>query len=555
MIDLLPNILLADSTAYYNIIGFSAVVILSYFFNLLSKKTNIPSVLMLIVLGIGIKLLLDAIDADIKQIMDSLEILGIVGLIMIVLEASLDLELTKERWPIIWKSFAVALLSLVASALLCAVVIYLFGVDNYYAALVFAVPLSIMSSAIIIPSVGGIAEDKKEFMVYESTFSDILGIMFFFFLVGNEDTAGAGAVIGNIFINITVTIVLAGVASYILTIVFQRITTHIKLFLLIAVLLLIYSIGKLFHLSSLVIILVFGLMMKNPLLFFRGRLRKFVSTGRMEKILHDFHVLTLESAFVVRTFFFVIFGISIDLSSMLENPMSALISLVLVAVLFAVRWVFLKLFVGKDIFPQLFIAPRGLITILLFFSIPTAILRKYDFDSSILLYAILITAVIMTWSLIKDGKGLTHVNPEFEDRLVEASGKPVLLLTAEDKEARSKRLLSGDFSNEPLDLEGGTAPPEEGEEESPSDEAATEDSADPAAADDDANNEPEEPQAEEENEPSAETDGEETSEGDETAGESTDGEPDSDTPPSSDDDDDQSGETPDEGDDEPKPQS
>ena len=51
--------------------------------------------------------------------------------------------------------------------------------------LVYAVPLSIVSSAIVIPSVGSLMPEKKEFMIYEGTFSDILGIMFFYFLVEN----------------------------------------------------------------------------------------------------------------------------------------------------------------------------------------------------------------------------------------------------------------------------------------------------------------------------------------------------------------------------------
>ena len=46
-----------------------------------------------------------------------LEVLGIVGLIMIVLEAALDLELKKEKWPVIWKSFTIAAFSLALTSL------------------------------------------------------------------------------------------------------------------------------------------------------------------------------------------------------------------------------------------------------------------------------------------------------------------------------------------------------------------------------------------------------------------------------------------------------
>ena len=74
-------------------------------------RTNIPSVLVLIALGIGLNQLLIHFNLE-PDFSSLLEILGIVGLIMIVLEAALDLELKKEKWPIIWKSFTIASLSL-----------------------------------------------------------------------------------------------------------------------------------------------------------------------------------------------------------------------------------------------------------------------------------------------------------------------------------------------------------------------------------------------------------------------------------------------------------
>jgi hypothetical protein len=43
--------------------------------------------------------------------------------------------------------------------------------------LLFSIPLSILSSAIILPSIEDLDEDKREFMIYESTFSDIVGII------------------------------------------------------------------------------------------------------------------------------------------------------------------------------------------------------------------------------------------------------------------------------------------------------------------------------------------------------------------------------------------
>lgn len=84
----------------------SAVVIISYFFNIVSSRTKIPSVLMLIGLGLIVKQALEISGYSQPNVQRILEILGNVGLIMIVLEAALDLELSREKWPIIWKSFS-----------------------------------------------------------------------------------------------------------------------------------------------------------------------------------------------------------------------------------------------------------------------------------------------------------------------------------------------------------------------------------------------------------------------------------------------------------------
>ena len=133
--------------------------------------------------------------------------------------------------------------------------------------------------------------------------------------------------------------------------------------------------------------------------FFQGFLKKFFDKEKVRPILHDFHNLTLESAFLIRTFFFVIFGLYISVSS-LANWEVAVNSFAIVAILFIVRFAILKLVVKKNIIPQLWIAPRGLITVLLFFVLAEGTAKIEEFDTGLLLYPILITSLIMMVSLI-----------------------------------------------------------------------------------------------------------------------------------------------------------
>ncbi len=388
-------------TSYNLIIAASAIIILSFFFGEVARKTNIPSVLMLIVLGISLKFGLDAMGLDNLNFFPILEILGIVGLIMIVLEAALELELKKEKYIPIAKALFIALIGLVASLWIAAVILHEFVPGmSMSAAYLYATPLSILSSAIIIPSVNGLSESKREFHIYESTFSDILGIMVFYFLAGQLDAAEHSSGFAGFAGNVVLTIILSLIASYLIVLVFQNIKTNVKLFLLIAVLLLLYSLGKQMHLSSLIIILIFGLLIANKHLFFRGPLARWLDEHKAEEIYEGLHVITMETAFVVRTFFFVIFGVTISLAS-LASVNVAIISGLIILSIYLIRFIILRIFIGKDIIPQLFVAPRGLITILLFYAIPQEAIVP-GFEPGILLFIIIGTSLIMTIAMVYD---------------------------------------------------------------------------------------------------------------------------------------------------------
>ena len=418
-------------SSYNVIIGISLTIILSFIFNGVAKKTNIPAVLLLIVFGVVIQYVLKAVGGDNIDFFPILEVLGIVGLIMIVLEAALELKLEKEKLLPIVKSLAIALIGLVASTFVAALILKgLIECMTMETAWLYATPLSILSSAIIIPSVSSLSEAKKEFHIYESTFSDILGIMLFYFLTGRLNPTEDSGVSG-FFLNLLITIVISLIASYAIILIFQKIKSQVKLFLLIAVLLLLYALGKKMHLSSLIIILIFGLVIANMKLFFQGKLSDYLNFDKAKHIYHELHVITAETAFVVRTLFFVIFGITITLSSLLSLKVT-LISLLILISIYAIRYGLLRLFFGKDITPQVFIAPRGLITVLLFYAIPEQALVE-NFDPGILLFVIIGTSLIMTGGMIQDKKTSTALTDDLleEDEEIDEEADGIQIINPE----------------------------------------------------------------------------------------------------------------------------
>jgi NhaP-type Na+/H+ or K+/H+ antiporter len=388
----------------------SLLVGISYIYDIVSTRTKIPTVLLLISTGILLKLIGPFINFDVSafeaEVHGILELLGIVGLIVIVLEAALDLNLSKEKIPIIGTSLMLAFIILVITSLGIAVIIMIFLDEPFFNSLLYAIPLSVVSSAVLIPSVHILEPRKREFLIYESTFSDIMGIMFFNFVVMRELEGHTNL---EEMLLIVFSIALSFVFSYLLVYFFSRIKTNLKVFLMMALLALLYAIGKKFHISSLLIILVFGIVMNNTELFFRGPLSKLIKETYKKKVCKDFKVITAETAFVVRTFFFVTFGLSINLQN-LVNLKVILIGTIIVIITYLVRYVNFRLILKTNVFPEIFLAPRGLITILLFYSIPQAYLLS-SFSVGILFFVILVTGIVMMVALIKT-PDTEPVNPD-----------------------------------------------------------------------------------------------------------------------------------------------
>ena len=389
----------------YNIIivSLSICIVLSYLFNEIAKRTNVPSVLMLIVAGVILGQVLKFFPEYNVDFFPSLKILGTIGLIMIVLEGALDLELTKEKSGLIGKATLLAVLGIIGSILFIAPVFHFLLNMDIGLSLLYATPLAVISSAIVLPSVVSLNEYDKELLIYESCISDIIGIMVFNLILSIMQTQEVQGSISDFGIEFLITVAVSFVIGIGLVLLFKFLNAKVKLFFFISILILIYALGKMIHLSPLVMILVFGLILKNHKLFFIGPLKNLMTRMEFKKMEKDFHIISRETAFVLRTFFFIVFGLTIDLLSLINFEV-LIISLMVFISIYLVRIVLLKVF-EKEGSPILgYIAPRGLITILLFYSIPKDLLSE-TFQPGVLLWVIILTSIYMTYGLIKHVKG------------------------------------------------------------------------------------------------------------------------------------------------------
>lgn len=398
----------------YNIIivSLSVCIVLSYFFNEIAKRTNVPSVLMLIVAGVIVGQLLNFFPQYNVDFFPHLKVLGTIGLIMIVLEGALDLELTKEKRGLIGKATMLAVLGIIGSVLFIAPIFHFLLNMDAGLSLLYATPLAVISSAIVIPSVMSLNDYDKELLIYESCISDIIGIMIFNLILSIMQTQEVGGSIADFSVEFLVTILVSFVIGIGLVLLFKFLNAKVKLFFFISILILIYALGKMMHLSPLVMILMFGLILKNHSLFFIGPLKNLMTRMEFKKMENDFHIISRETAFVLRTFFFIVFGLTIDLLS-LVNFEVLVVSLMVFIGIYLVRILLLKVFAKQGTQVLEYVAPRGLITILLFYSIPEDLISN-SFQPGVILWVIILTSIYMTFGLIRHTKELIETEAQEE---------------------------------------------------------------------------------------------------------------------------------------------
>lgn len=395
-------------TTYTTLIILSGLVIFSYLFDLIAGKTKIPSVILLLFLGIGIRLGVDYFGLHKINFTTILPALGTLGLILIVFEGALELKYSKNKNAVIRKSFISALSILLLTSCLITYAFYYISGESIYKCFVNAIPFCVVSSAIAIPSASGISKEKKEFIIYESSFSDILTVVLFNFMISNDHInvsafAKLGAELGII--------LLVAIGSCLLLLyLIGRLTHHIKSFLIISILILVYSIGQSFHLSSLIIVLALGLFLNNAGQIRLGWFRKYFIYPTLGYDIKQLFQLSAESAFIMRTFFFIIFGYTMDVYQLQSWAVIINGGLVLLLI-YLVRFVYLKLVLKSGLMPELVIIPRGLISVLLFYNIPANI-KIPALGTSLLFVVILGTSIIMSLGLLGTKKQSTQ---EFMD--------------------------------------------------------------------------------------------------------------------------------------------
>ena len=382
------------------IITICALLLIAYIFDLTSSKTRIPSVILLLLLGWGVRQLSAVLNIHIPDLTGLLPVFGTIGLILIVLEGSLELELNRSKMRVIKKSFIAALLPMLAMSFLLAYAFQYFQTTlSLRDALTNAVPFCVISSAIAIPSVKYLSAANREFITYESSFSDIFGVIFFNFIALTELNKSHTVLESGL--QLLIMIAVSFFATIILAFLLSKIDHHIKFVPIVLLVLLIYAIAKLYHLPALIFILIFGMFLGNLDELKRFRWINTLKPDELNVEIHKFKELITEGTFLIRTVFFLLFGYLMETAEIINSD-NFLWAAGIVAAVLIIRAAQFK--ISKiPLLPMLFIAPRGLINILLFLSIVPA--QQIPLvNKSLMLQVVLLSALVMMIGLIATGK-------------------------------------------------------------------------------------------------------------------------------------------------------
>lgn len=355
---------------FFGLLG--GLLVLAFAANRLFDRTRVPDVVVLLAAGLLLGPVFGLVQAG--QLDRITHAFGTLALILILFEGGLELNLrdTLHHFPggllfgILTYFFSLGLIALVAVEAL--------GLSFRPALLVGAV-LACTSSSVVLPVLQQLKtrESVKVTLLLEASLADVLAVLTVDALLELAQLGGdvVGGFVGGFAFEMLVSLVLAflgGVLwSLILPVLSEQRFWHVLTF---SVVLLLYAGVEAIGASGLIAVLAFGLTLSNSRHVDRQLVEATFGLQVLGKEPHE-QILTFHSelAFLVRTFFFVLLGLTVKLAGLLAQLLPAL---GLLGALVIARWLALHAsrWAWKEVEPHeretiLWILPRGLITAVL----------------------------------------------------------------------------------------------------------------------------------------------------------------------------------------------
>ncbi len=387
-----------------------AVILVGFFANLLFRATKIPSVLLLIGIGLFLGPFTGWITS--ASLIQIAPFFGTMALLIILFEGGMELDIEsviKQAPRSALLAVLVFVFSVASVGLFAFFVLHMSLFHSFLIAAVFGAG----SPAICLPVVSGLSIKKeiKTILKLESTLGDVLLIVSVLVVLDFQVAGGHSLIgmIGRFFVSFAVALVIAAIAGAMWSRLIGWMGKEPLAYMLTLgfVFLLYFAVEELGG-SAAMAVLIFGILLENMHVIahrFSDRIRNLFGIDfRAEQfVLNEFMKnITEEISFLVRTFFFVYLGLILDFKSV--TPWIAVSSGAVVVLLLASRWVAVLImrkrcrFTPGEVQVVLSMLPRGLATAVMAF-IPA----QYGISGTEALPIYAFTVIVLTNILMTAG--------------------------------------------------------------------------------------------------------------------------------------------------------
>ena len=296
------------------VLSIGIIIFAAHLFTAMFKKTKVPDVLLLIIIGIFI-------GPNFLNILNPHDfgfagpILSSIALILMLFEGGNQLSLTNLK-DSLKDSVPITLVSFLLIFIISTSLVFIFVTQDILTAMYSGAILGNISPAVVVPFIKllELSEKTKSLLFIESAMTDVLTIVLALTLL---DSFGSGdltilGLVGQLLTSLVMATLLGLGGAILWSIVLEKIRQFPNtMFTTLAFLFILYGLADRLGYSGPITILVFGILLANAKKVPLEIVRKFGSSE-----LSEFSILEKsffsEIIFIVKTFFFIYLGLSIQ---------------------------------------------------------------------------------------------------------------------------------------------------------------------------------------------------------------------------------------------------
>lgn len=383
------------------IVFIGLIVFISHLFTGIFERKRIPDVLLLMLVGLLLGPILYLVTPE------SFGILGptftTITLVVLLFESGLTLDFDMLRKSIKGTA-ALTITSFLVTVAIVGLISWLaFGLHPV-AGFMLGTIVGGTSSAVIIPMVQQLrmTEDSKTMLILESAINDVLCIVFALALLEtfHVKEVKVGLIVGKIISSFILAAIMGVIGALVWSVLLERVRAiRNTIFTTPAFVFIIYGISELFGYSGAISSLAFGITLANLKVVNASFLKRYIKSdtielNRTEKLFFS------EIVFLLKTFFFIYIGLSIQLNNLWALLLGLLVTIIIyIARIPVVKFSIRKPVSTSDLTMMSVLFPKGL---------AAAVLATMPFQQGIqggefirdITYAIILVSITLTSILI-----------------------------------------------------------------------------------------------------------------------------------------------------------